>query len=91
MLSYRCFNNIVLRKVEKFEPKFPEIELTDSEDENDDVRIDEQSEQRIMRHGSQTTQQEVEKRQNGQEIRTKKVKTMNSSKSSKTVRFIIIL
>ncbi|KAI6176871.1 hypothetical protein M3Y97_00845700 [Aphelenchoides bicaudatus] len=77
---------LALRKIEKFVPKFPDVVLTDSEDEeNDDVKIDEQSEHRIMRHGSQTTQQEVERRQNGQEVRTKKVSTMNSSKSSKTI------
>lgn len=36
-------------------PKFPDVVLTDSEDENDNdgVKIDEQSEHRIMRHGSQ--------------------------------------
>lgn len=35
-------------------PKFPDIILTDSEDEDEDAtRIDEQSEHRIMRHGSQ--------------------------------------
>lgn len=63
--------------------------MTDSDDEEDnDVKIDEQSEHRMMKHGSQTTQQEVEKRQNGQEIRTKKVQTMNVSKSSKTVTHV---
>jgi hypothetical protein len=73
------------RKIEKFVPKFDDIQFSDSDDDNEDVRIDEQSEQRIMRHGSHTTQQEVEKLKNGQEIRTKKISTMNSSKSSKTV------
>ncbi|KAI6235253.1 hypothetical protein M3Y95_00031800 [Aphelenchoides besseyi] len=76
---------LALRKVEKFTPQFADVVLTDSEDEDEDVRVDEQSERRTEKHGSRTAQEEVEKHNDGREIRTKKVSTMNSSKSSKTV------
>ncbi|KAI6240173.1 hypothetical protein M3Y99_00504700 [Aphelenchoides fujianensis] len=76
---------LALKKAEKFIPHFAEVVLTDSEDDDDDVRVDEQSERRMEKHGSRTAQEEVEKHNDGREIRTKKVSTMNSSKSSKTV------
>ncbi|KAI6215238.1 hypothetical protein M3Y94_00362000 [Aphelenchoides besseyi] len=63
---------LALRKVEKFTPQFADVVLTDSEDEDEDVRVDEQSERRTEKHGSRTAQEEVEKHNDGREIRTKK-------------------
>ncbi|CAJ0570037.1 unnamed protein product, partial [Mesorhabditis spiculigera] len=72
-----------LRKVAKFEPKFPEIDA-DSDDEGG-VLTEERKEERAEKHGQKTCEEEVETLADGTEVRRKKTRTVNMSQSSRQV------
>ncbi|KAH7719465.1 rap guanine nucleotide exchange factor 1 [Aphelenchoides avenae] len=73
-----------LRKIDRFEPTFPRVE-PDSDDDDSGVHVDEEREEREEKHGSRTFEEEVERRPDGREIRTKKTRTVNVSQSSRSV------
>lgn len=75
------------RQVTPFEPSFPNVVLSDSDDDDneDGVRVDEQSERRLEKHGSRTASEELEKRNDGRQIRTTRISTSNSQRTSKSV------
>lgn len=47
--------------------------------------MDEESEEREEKHGSQTCEEEIERRPDGREIRMKKTRTVNVSQSHKSI------
>uniref|UniRef100_A0A914YSP5 Uncharacterized protein n=1 Tax=Panagrolaimus superbus TaxID=310955 RepID=A0A914YSP5_9BILA len=73
-----------LRKIERFEPQFPSV-WPDSDEDDNDLHVDEESEEREEKHGSQTCEEEIERRPDGREIRMKKTRTVNVSQSHKSI------
>uniref|UniRef100_A0A914C1R6 Uncharacterized protein n=1 Tax=Acrobeloides nanus TaxID=290746 RepID=A0A914C1R6_9BILA len=73
-----------LRKIERFEPTFPIVSI-DSDDDDGGIHVDEESEERSEKFGSQTCEEEVERRPDGHEIRMKKTRIVNKSQTSKSV------
>jgi hypothetical protein len=73
-----------LRKIERFEPQFPSL-WPDSDEDDNDVHVDEESEEREEKHGSKTCEEEIERRPDGREIRMKKTRTVNVSQSHKSI------
>lgn len=57
----------------------------DSDDDDGGIHVDEESEERLEKFGSQTCEEEVERRPDGHEIRMKKTRIVNKSQTSKCV------
>uniref|UniRef100_A0A915CQ03 Uncharacterized protein n=1 Tax=Ditylenchus dipsaci TaxID=166011 RepID=A0A915CQ03_9BILA len=92
--SYFCdtaINQLIeqlrLRKIERFEPKFPELakpEDDDSDDSDSGVQIDEEREEREEQTHANVCEERIE-RESDREIRTRKTRTVNTSKTKKCV------
>ena len=76
--------NLSFRKIERFEPQFPSV-YPDSDEDDNEIHVDEEHEEREEKHGSQTCEEEIERRPDGREIRTKKTRTVNMSQSRKCI------